>query len=58
MQGEPFLDVLAPHEDEHWPFVVSSWPLYFAEGDITATVCLFWAPAHRELHAAHHHHLG
>jgi hypothetical protein len=39
MQGEPFLDVLASHEDEHWTFVVSSWPLYFAEGEITATVC-------------------
>jgi hypothetical protein len=38
MQGEPFLDILAPNEDEHWPFVVSSWPHYFAEGEITADV--------------------
>jgi hypothetical protein len=25
-------------EDEHRPFVVSSWPLYFAEGEITTAV--------------------
>ena len=38
MQGEPFLDVLVGSEDEHRPFVVSSWPLYFAEGEITTAV--------------------
>jgi arylsulfatase A-like enzyme len=39
MQGEPFLDVLVgSNKDEHRPFVVSSWPLYFAEGEITTAV--------------------
>ena len=37
MQGVPFLDVLRG-KDEHRPFVISSWPLYFAEGEITSAV--------------------
>jgi arylsulfatase A-like enzyme len=37
MQGVPFLDVLGG-KDEHRPFVISSWPLYFAEGEITTAV--------------------
>ena len=37
MQGKSFLDVLVGG-DEHRPFVVSSWPLYFAEGEITTAV--------------------
>jgi arylsulfatase A-like enzyme len=38
MGGESFLDVLARRSDEHRRFVVSSWPLYFAEGEITLAV--------------------
>jgi arylsulfatase A-like enzyme len=38
MRGESFLDVLSGTRDEHRPFVVSSWPLYFAEGEITLAV--------------------
>jgi arylsulfatase A-like enzyme len=39
MQGESFLDLLVGSDkDEHRPFVVSSWPLYFAEGEITTAV--------------------
>jgi arylsulfatase A-like enzyme len=38
MQGEPFLDVIGGVKNEHRPFVVSSWPLYFAEGEITIAV--------------------
>ena len=38
MRGESFLDVLAGTRDEHRPLVVSSWPLYFAEGEITLAV--------------------
>jgi arylsulfatase A-like enzyme len=38
MQGESFLDVIGGVENEHRPFVVSSWPLYFAEGEITTAV--------------------
>jgi hypothetical protein len=37
MRGVPFLDVLSG-KDEHRPFVISSWPLYFAEGEITTAV--------------------
>ena len=37
IQGESFLDVLVGG-GEHRPFVVSSWPLYFAEGEITTAV--------------------
>jgi arylsulfatase A-like enzyme len=39
MQGESFLGVLVGSDkDENRPFVVSSWPLYFAEGEITTAV--------------------
>ena len=38
MQGESFRKVLTGEKDEHRPFVVSSWPLYFAEGEITTAV--------------------
>ncbi len=38
MQGSSFHDVLTGEEDEHRRFVVSSWPLYFAEGEITTAV--------------------
>jgi arylsulfatase A-like enzyme len=38
MQGESFRDVLVGEKDEHRPFVVSSWPLYFAAGEFTTAV--------------------
>lgn len=38
MQGESFDGVLLGEQDEHRPFVVSSWPLYFAEGEFTSAV--------------------
>jgi arylsulfatase A-like enzyme len=38
IRGESFLGVLAGDRDQHRPFVVSSWPLYFAEGEITLAV--------------------
>jgi arylsulfatase A-like enzyme len=38
MQGGSLVDVLAGKRDEHRPFVVSTWPLYFAEGEITLAV--------------------
>ncbi len=38
MQGKSFVDVLGGGGDEHRPFVISSWPLYFAEGEITTAV--------------------
>jgi arylsulfatase A-like enzyme len=38
MQGESFGDVLAGEKEEHRPFVVSSWPLYFAAGEFTTAV--------------------
>jgi arylsulfatase A-like enzyme len=38
MTGESFLDVLAGTRGEHRPFVVSSWPLYLAEGEIVTAV--------------------
>ncbi len=38
LRGESFLDVLLGDRDEHRPFVVSSWPLYFAEGAFTTAV--------------------
>ena len=38
MQGEPFGDVLFGKKREHRPFVVSSWPLYFAAGEFTTAV--------------------
>jgi arylsulfatase A-like enzyme len=38
MQGESLFGVLAGERDEHRPLVVSSWPLYFAEGEFTTAV--------------------
>jgi arylsulfatase A-like enzyme len=38
MTGEPFADVLAGRREEHRPFVVSSWPLYLAEGEIVTAI--------------------
>lgn len=38
MAGESFRPVLTGERREHRPFVVSSWPLYFAEGEITSAV--------------------
>ena len=38
VRGESFLGVLEGDGDEHRSFVVSSWPLYFAEGEITRAV--------------------
>jgi arylsulfatase A-like enzyme len=38
MTGESFLDVLAGTREEHRPFVVSSWPLYLAEGEIVTAI--------------------
>ena len=38
MQGDSFAGVLRGEQEEHRDFVVSSWPLYFAEGEITTAV--------------------
>jgi arylsulfatase A-like enzyme len=38
MTGESFLGVLAGTLNEHRPFVVSSWPLYLAEGEIVTAI--------------------
>jgi arylsulfatase A-like enzyme len=38
IQGASFRNVLEGRADEHRPFVVSSWPLYFAEGELTSAV--------------------
>jgi len=38
VQGESFAGVLRGERDEHRPFVISSWPLYFAEGGMTTAV--------------------
>ncbi len=38
MQGDSFEEVIVGEKDEHRPFVVSSWPLYFAEGEVTTAV--------------------
>ena len=38
MKGESFGGVLTGQKSEHRPFVVSSWPLYLAEGEITTAV--------------------
>jgi arylsulfatase A-like enzyme len=38
VQGRSFRDVLEGRRDEHRPFVVSSWPLYFAKGELTSAV--------------------
>jgi arylsulfatase A-like enzyme len=37
-RGESFVGVLGGEREEHRPFVVSSWPLYFAEGKFTTAV--------------------
>ena len=38
MRGRSFADVLLGARQEHRPFVVSSWPMYFAEGEYTTAV--------------------
>jgi arylsulfatase A-like enzyme len=38
MTGESFGDVVAGTSDEHRPFVVSSWPLYLAKGEIVTAI--------------------
>lgn len=38
MTGEPFDDVLVGKREEHRSLVVSSWPLYLAEGEIVTAV--------------------
>jgi arylsulfatase A-like enzyme len=38
VRGESFLGVLKGEREEHRSFVVSSWPLYFARGEITLAV--------------------
>jgi arylsulfatase A-like enzyme len=38
MQGSSFAPALRGNQEEHREFVVSSWPLYFAEGEITSAV--------------------
>jgi hypothetical protein len=38
MRGRSFADVVRGGTDEHRPFVVSSWPLYFAEGELTTAI--------------------
>ncbi|MDQ4106716.1 MAG: hypothetical protein M3157_06040, partial [Actinomycetota bacterium] len=37
-QGWSFADVIRGQRDEHRPFVISSWPLYFAEGEFTSAI--------------------
>jgi len=38
MQGRSFKSALDAEDGEHRPFVVSSWPVYFAEGEMTSAV--------------------
>jgi arylsulfatase A-like enzyme len=38
MTGESFLGALVGRSDRHRPFVVSSWPLYLAEGEIVTAI--------------------
>ncbi len=38
MMGDSFEEVVLGEKDAHRPFVVSSWPLYFAEGKVTTAV--------------------
>jgi hypothetical protein len=38
MTGESFFGALEGNRDEHRPFVVSSWPLYLAEGEIVTAI--------------------
>ena len=37
-QGWSFKDVIRGVREEHRPFVISSWPLYFAEGEFTSAI--------------------
>ena len=37
-EGRSFAPALTDAEREHRPFVISSWPLYFAEGEMTTAV--------------------
>ena len=38
VQGHSVREALADQTTEHRPFVVSSWPLYFAKGELTSAV--------------------
>ncbi|MDQ3889515.1 MAG: sulfatase [Actinomycetota bacterium] len=38
LHGRSFAPVLSDADAEHRPFVLSSWPLYFAEGEMTTAV--------------------
>jgi arylsulfatase A-like enzyme len=38
VQGSSFRAVIDATAEEHRPFVVSSWPLYFAEGELTSAI--------------------
>jgi len=38
LHGRSFRGALLGRSDEHRPFVVSSWPLYFAKGEMTSAV--------------------
>jgi arylsulfatase A-like enzyme len=38
LAGQSFRDVLRGEKSDHRPFVISSWPLYFATGEITSAV--------------------
>ncbi len=38
MTGESFAGALTGDRDEHRPFVVSSWPLYLAQGEIVTAI--------------------
>ena len=38
VQGRSIAPVLHGEQEDHRPFVVSSWPLYFAEGELTTAV--------------------
>jgi arylsulfatase A-like enzyme len=38
VQGASFLDVVFGAAEEHRPLVVSSWPLYFAKGELTSAI--------------------
>lgn len=37
-QGWSFAEVIQGVREEHRPFVISSWPLYFAEGEFTSAI--------------------
>jgi arylsulfatase A-like enzyme len=38
MRGRSFAPILRGERDDHRPFTLSSWPLYFAEGEMTTAV--------------------